>query len=66
MTIKATLELDHRMPAEVIPTSPEGQAALAALLGYEEHGRHRFLQDYRRITRRARLAMDRVFYGEEP
>jgi [glutamine synthetase] adenylyltransferase / [glutamine synthetase]-adenylyl-L-tyrosine phosphorylase len=52
--------------AEALPTSPEGQAALAARLGYEERGRHRFLQDYRRVTRRARLAMDRVFYGEEP
>ena len=46
--------------------TPEAQTALASMLGYEEHGRHRFLQEYRRVTRRARLAMDRVFYGEEP
>jgi glutamate-ammonia-ligase adenylyltransferase len=65
-TIKATLEIEHRLQAEALPRSPEGQAALAARLGYEERGRHRFLQDYRRVTRRARLAMDRVFYGEEP
>jgi glutamate-ammonia-ligase adenylyltransferase len=65
-TIKASLELDHRRPAEALPTSPEAQTALASMLGYREHGRHRFLQEYRRVTRRARLAMDRVFYGEEP
>jgi len=38
--------------------------ALAARLGYGERGRHRLLQDYRRITWRARRAMERVFYGE--
>jgi glutamate-ammonia-ligase adenylyltransferase len=65
-SIKATLELERRVQAEVLPPSPEGQAALATRLGYGERGRHRFLQDYRRITRRARLAMERVFYREEP
>jgi glutamate-ammonia-ligase adenylyltransferase len=64
--IKATLELERRVQAETLPPSPEGQAALATRLGYEERGRHRFLQDYRRVTRRARLAMERVFYREEP
>jgi glutamate-ammonia-ligase adenylyltransferase len=64
--IKATLELERRVRAETLPPSPEGLAALAARLGYGERGRHRFLQDYRRVTRRARLAMERVFYGEEP
>ncbi len=64
--IKATLELERRVRAEILPPSPEGQAALATRLGYGERGRHRFLQDYRRVTRRARLAMERVFYREEP
>jgi [glutamine synthetase] adenylyltransferase / [glutamine synthetase]-adenylyl-L-tyrosine phosphorylase len=64
--IKATLELERRVRAETLPPSPEGLAALAARLGYAERGRHRFLQDYRRVTRRARLAMERVFYREEP
>ena len=64
--VKATLELEHRTQAESLPTVPEAQATLAARLGYGARGRHRFLQDYRRVTRRARQAMDRVFYGEEP
>jgi glutamate-ammonia-ligase adenylyltransferase len=63
--IKNTLEIERRVPAEAIPPTPEGQAALARRLGYEEQARHRFLQDYRRVTRSARLAMERVFYGDE-
>jgi glutamate-ammonia-ligase adenylyltransferase len=64
--IKAMLEIERRLPAEALPPTPEGQAALAARLGYGERGRHRLLQDYRRITWRARRAMERVFYGEGP
>ncbi|MGH2682329.1 MAG: bifunctional [glutamine synthetase] adenylyltransferase/[glutamine synthetase]-adenylyl-L-tyrosine phosphorylase [Actinomycetota bacterium] len=62
--IKNALELERRVPAEALPTTPEGQAALARSLGYEEYPRQRFMEDYRRITRRARGAMERVFYGE--
>ena len=63
--VKAAMEIERRVPAEALPPTPEAQAALARQLGYEEQARHRFLQDYRRITRNARLAMDRVFYGED-
>ena len=63
--VKDALEVDRRMHAEVLPASPEEQAALARRLGYEEYPRQSFLEDYRRITRRARGAMERVFYGEE-
>jgi hypothetical protein len=44
-----------------VPPSPEAQTALARRLGYEEHARQRFLDDYLRITRRCRRAMERVF-----
>jgi [glutamine synthetase] adenylyltransferase / [glutamine synthetase]-adenylyl-L-tyrosine phosphorylase len=63
--VKNALELDRRVRAEAVPPSPEGQMALARRLGYEEYPRQRFLEDYRRITRRARRAMERVFYPEE-
>jgi [glutamine synthetase] adenylyltransferase / [glutamine synthetase]-adenylyl-L-tyrosine phosphorylase len=63
--VKNALELDRRVRAESVPPSPEGQLALARRLGYEEYPRQRFLEDYRRITRRARRAMERVFYPEE-
>ena len=62
--VKNALEVDRRVHAEAIPPAPEEQAALARRLGYEEYPRASFLEDYRRITRRARRAMDRVFYEE--
>lgn len=62
--IKAALEVERRVPVDALPPTPEGQAALARRLGYGELARHRFLQDYRRITRRVRQAMERVFYGD--
>jgi glutamate-ammonia-ligase adenylyltransferase len=63
--VKNAMEIDRRVHAEALPATPEGQLALARRLGYEEFARASFLEDYRRITRRARRAMERVFYGEE-
>ena len=63
--VKNALEVDRRVHAEVVPPSPEEQVALARRLGYEEYPRQSLLEDYRRITRRARSAMERVFYGED-
>jgi glutamate-ammonia-ligase adenylyltransferase len=63
--VKDSLEVDRRVHAESIPPGPEDQVALARRLGYEEYPRQALLEDYRRITRRARRAMERVFYGED-
>jgi [glutamine synthetase] adenylyltransferase / [glutamine synthetase]-adenylyl-L-tyrosine phosphorylase len=63
--VKNALEVDRRLPAEALPAAPEGQLALARRLGYEEFPRAALLEKYRRITRRARRAMERVFYPEE-
>ncbi len=62
--VKNTLEMDRRVHAEAIPPAPEDQLALARRLGFEEYPRQTFLEEYRRITRRARRAMERVFYEE--
>ena len=62
--VKNALEIDRRLHANVVPPSPEEQRALARRLGYEEYPRQSFLEDYRRITHKARSAMERVFYGE--
>ncbi len=59
--VKNALEVDRRVHAEAVPASAEDQAALARRLGYEEYPRQSFLDDYQRITRRARRAMERVF-----
>jgi glutamate-ammonia-ligase adenylyltransferase len=63
--IKNTMEIERRLPAEALPPTVEGQIALARRLGYGERSRQRFLEDYRRITRKARGAMERVFYEED-
>jgi glutamate-ammonia-ligase adenylyltransferase len=63
--VKNALEVDRRVHAEAVPPSPEEQLALARRLGFEEYPRQTFLEEYRRITRRARRAMERVFYEEE-
>jgi glutamate-ammonia-ligase adenylyltransferase len=62
--VKCALEVDRRVHAEALPPSPDDQAALARRLGYEEYPRQSFLDDYLRITRRCRRAMDRVFAEE--
>jgi [glutamine synthetase] adenylyltransferase / [glutamine synthetase]-adenylyl-L-tyrosine phosphorylase len=63
--IKCMLELERRVRAEALPSTPEAISSLGRALGYEERARHLLLQDYRRITHKARLAMERVFYGED-
>jgi [glutamine synthetase] adenylyltransferase / [glutamine synthetase]-adenylyl-L-tyrosine phosphorylase len=63
--VKNALEVDRRLHAEALPPSPDDQTALARRLGYEEYPRQSFLDDYLRITRRSRRAMERLF-REEP
>ena len=62
--VKNTLEVDRRLHAEAIPPAPDDQTALARRLGYEEYPRQSFLDDYLRVTRRARRAMERVFHED--
>jgi glutamate-ammonia-ligase adenylyltransferase len=60
--VKDAIEVDRRVHAEAVPPSADEQLALARRLGYEEYPRQSFLEDYQRITRRTRRAMERVFY----
>jgi [glutamine synthetase] adenylyltransferase / [glutamine synthetase]-adenylyl-L-tyrosine phosphorylase len=46
-----------------LPTEPERAARLAISLGYDLHPRTSLREDYRRVTRRARRVVERVFYG---
>jgi glutamate-ammonia-ligase adenylyltransferase len=62
--VKNALEVDRRVHAEAIPATAEEQLALARRLGFEEYPRPSFLDEYRRVTRRCRRAMERVFYEE--
>ncbi|MBI3649361.1 MAG: hypothetical protein HY240_11535 [Actinobacteria bacterium] len=62
--VKNALEVDRRLHAEAVPPSPADQAALARRLGYQEYPRQAFIDDYLRVTRRCRRAMERVFFEE--
>jgi glutamate-ammonia-ligase adenylyltransferase len=61
--VKDALEVDRRRHAEALPAAPSEQESLARRLGYEEYARQTFIDDYLRVTRRARHAMERVFAG---
>jgi glutamate-ammonia-ligase adenylyltransferase len=60
--VKNALEVDRRVHAESLPPSVDELTVLARRLGYEEYPAQAFLGEYRRITRRARRAMERVFF----
>jgi glutamate-ammonia-ligase adenylyltransferase len=62
--VKNALEMDRRLHTEAVPPAPADQTALARRLGYEEYPRQSFIDDYLRVTRRARRAMERVFSEE--
>jgi glutamate-ammonia-ligase adenylyltransferase len=62
--VKCAMEIDRRVHAEAIPPAAQEQTALARRLGYEEYPRQSFMDDYLRITRRCRRAMERVFQEE--
>jgi glutamate-ammonia-ligase adenylyltransferase len=58
------LYLVRGRPQDALPAQPEELETLARALGYEAPGaRVRFLEDYRRVTRRARRVCEEVFYG---
>ncbi|MGH2784844.1 MAG: bifunctional [glutamine synthetase] adenylyltransferase/[glutamine synthetase]-adenylyl-L-tyrosine phosphorylase [Actinomycetota bacterium] len=53
-------------PLDALPQAPEEQEVLARALGYAAPGaRVQFVEDYRRVTRRARQVCEDVFYGRE-
>jgi glutamate-ammonia-ligase adenylyltransferase len=61
--VKNALEVDRRIHAESLPASPGEQALLGRRLGFEEYPRQALLDEYLRVTRRCRRAMERVFAG---
>ena len=50
-------------PGDALPTDGQEATRLARLLGYELEAQARLRDDYRRVTRRARKVVERVFYG---
>jgi [glutamine synthetase] adenylyltransferase / [glutamine synthetase]-adenylyl-L-tyrosine phosphorylase len=52
-------------PGDALPTDGREATRLARLLGYVHHPQAGLRDDYRRVTRRARKVVERVFYGQE-
>jgi glutamate-ammonia-ligase adenylyltransferase len=49
-------------PSDALPTDRAALERLALLLGYVHHPHSVLRDDYRRVTRRARRVVERVFY----
>jgi glutamate-ammonia-ligase adenylyltransferase len=52
-------------PSDALPVDGDEAAKLARMLGYIEHPQQQLRDDYRRVTRRARDVVERVFYGRD-
>jgi [glutamine synthetase] adenylyltransferase / [glutamine synthetase]-adenylyl-L-tyrosine phosphorylase len=50
-------------PGDALPTDGREASRFARLLGYEHRPQASLRDDYRRVTRRARKVVERVFYG---
>src|SRR5439155_19225288 len=55
----------RRLATDALPDRDDDLEKLARSLGYGRLSRSRFIEQYRRVTRRARRVTNRLFYGEE-
>jgi glutamate-ammonia-ligase adenylyltransferase len=61
--VRDLLVLVRGKPAASLPSSGRELAGVARALGYPAGSQGEFLDHYRRVTRRARLVVERVFYA---
>ena len=61
--VRDAITLAQGKSNDVVPTAGRELGGVAHLLGYLPSERGALVEDYRRVTRRARSVMDRVFYG---
>jgi glutamate-ammonia-ligase adenylyltransferase len=61
--IRNSIMLMRGRASDSIPGDARELASLAELLGYGSGESSHLLADYRRVTRRARAVVDRVFWG---
>ncbi|GHH63011.1 glutamate-ammonia-ligase adenylyltransferase [Streptosporangium violaceochromogenes] len=61
--VRDAIMLVRGRAADSIPVDVRERALIARTLGYPPDGSGDFVDDYRRVTRRARLVVERVFYG---
>jgi [glutamine synthetase] adenylyltransferase / [glutamine synthetase]-adenylyl-L-tyrosine phosphorylase len=63
--VRNHMYLVRGLATDALPERDEDLEKLSRSLGYGRLARARFLEHYRRTTRRARRVTDRVFYGED-
>jgi glutamate-ammonia-ligase adenylyltransferase len=61
--VRDAVMLVRGRPGDMVPTDARDLAAVAQVLGYRPGQSGTLLDDYRRITRRARGVVERVFYA---
>ncbi|MQA85250.1 MAG: bifunctional [glutamine synthetase] adenylyltransferase/[glutamine synthetase]-adenylyl-L-tyrosine phosphorylase [Streptosporangiales bacterium] len=61
--VRNTIMLVRGRASDSLPTDVRDRARIARVLGYPPGRTGDLVEDYRRITRRARSVMERVFYG---
>ncbi|MGW1814618.1 bifunctional [glutamine synthetase] adenylyltransferase/[glutamine synthetase]-adenylyl-L-tyrosine phosphorylase [Streptomyces sp. NPDC002125] len=61
--VRNAVMLVRGRPGDTFPSNPREQAAVGRYLGYEPGHVGDMLDDYRRITRRARAVVEERFYG---
>ena len=62
--VRDSLMLVKGRASDMVPTDVRDLAGIAHLRGYAPGRSHALLEDYRRITRRARQVVERLLYGE--
>lgn len=63
--IRDAVMLVRARASDLVPTDLRELRGIAFVLGYAPEDSGRVLEDYQRVTRRARNVMERVFYGDE-
>jgi glutamate-ammonia-ligase adenylyltransferase len=61
--VRNALVLARAKPADAIPTAAREIVGIARLVGYSPSQSGDFLDDYRRVTRRSRAVVERVFFA---
>ena len=61
--IRNAVTLVRGKPGDQLPRDARERAAVAAILGYPPGASDAMVNDYLRVTRRARAVVDRVFWG---
>jgi glutamate-ammonia-ligase adenylyltransferase len=62
--LRDAITIARGTPSDMIPSGGRDLASVAHVLGYAPGMSGALLEDYRRVTRRARSVVERVFYGE--